>query len=107
MSPRQKLLGKKFKTPLCKIGELMMVYNVIASNKTTHPRAFSALYIVPNDSGTGHIVFKLSTKRLITTLKCKPKPTAEDIVEVVNKMGKQEGMPDGTQFHTIHHESTH
>ena len=31
---------------------------------------------------------------------------AEDVVKVVNKMGKQEGMPDGIQFHSIHHEST-
>ena len=40
MSPRQILFGKKFKTPLCKIGELVMAYNVTASNSTTHPRAF-------------------------------------------------------------------
>ena len=106
MSPRQILFGKKFKTPLCKIRELVMAYNVTSSNKTTDPRAFFALYIGPNDSGTGHIVFKLGTKRLVTTPKCKPKPMAEDVVEVVNEMGKQEGMPDGIQFHNIHHKST-
>ena len=31
---------------------------------------------------------------------------AEDVVKVVNEMGKQEGMQDGIQFHNIHHEST-
>ena len=31
---------------------------------------------------------------------------AEDIVEVVNEMGKQEGMTDRIQFHNIHHKST-
>ena len=31
---------------------------------------------------------------------------AEDVVIVVNEMDKQEGMPDGIQFHNIHHEST-
>ena len=62
MSLRQMLFCKKFKTPLYKIGELVMVYNVTASNKTTHPRAFFVLYIKPIDNGTGHIVFKLSTK---------------------------------------------
>ena len=40
MSPGQILFGKKFKTPLCKIGELVMVYNVTANNKTARPRAF-------------------------------------------------------------------
>ena len=31
---------------------------------------------------------------------------AEDVVEIVNEMGKQEGILDGIQFHNIHHEST-
>ena len=38
MSPRQILFGKKFKTPLCKIGELVMAYDVTVDNKTTTPR---------------------------------------------------------------------
>ena len=88
MSPRQILFVKKFKTPLCKIDEVVMAYDVTSSNKTTYSRALFALYIRPNDSGTGHIVFQLSTKRLVTTPKCKPKPMAEDIVKVVNEMGK-------------------
>ena len=54
MSPRQILFGKKFKTPLCKIGELVMAYDVTTDNKTTTPRVFYALYIRPNDGGTGH-----------------------------------------------------
>ena len=106
MSPRQILFGKKFKTPLCKIGELVMAYNVASINKTTGPRAFFALYIGPNDSGTGHIVFKLSTKQLVTTPKCKPKPMAEDIVTVVNKIRKKEEMPNRIKFQNIHHEAT-
>ena len=66
---RQILFGKKFKTLLCKIGELVMAYDVTANNKTTIPRAFYALYIGPNGSGTGHQVFKLLLKRLVTTPK--------------------------------------
>ena len=72
LSPRQILLGKKFKTPLCKICELVMACDVTADNKTTIPREFYALYIGPNDSDTGHQVFKLSSKRLVTLPKCKP-----------------------------------
>ena len=83
-----------------------MAYNVTASKKTMHPRAFYALYIGLNDSGTGRVAFKLLTKQLVTTLKCKLKPTAEDIVKVVNEMGKQEGILDTIQFYNIHHEST-
>ena len=91
-------------TLLCKIDELVMVYNVTSSNKTTDPRAFFALYIRPNDNGTGLIVFKLATKRQVTTPKCKAKPMAKDVVEVVNEMGKQERMLDGIQLHNLHHE---
>ena len=106
MSPRQILFGKKFKTLLCKIGELVMAYDVTSSNDTTKPRAFYALYIGPNDGGTGHKVFKLGTKKMITTPKCKPVPMPDDVIKVVNDMGRQERMPDGIQFHNIHHEST-
>ena len=30
----------------------------------------------------------------------------DNVIEVVNDMGKQEGMPNGIQFHNIHHKST-
>ena len=67
MSPRQILFGKKFKTSLYKINELVLAYDVKSDNKTSKPRAFYALYIGPNDGGTGHSVFKLSTKSMIVT----------------------------------------
>ena len=62
MSPSQKLLGEKFKIPLCKIDDLVITYNIIANNTTTRPRAFFALYIGPSEIGTGCIVFKLLKK---------------------------------------------
>ena len=87
ISPRQILFSKKFKTLLCKIGELVMVYDVTADNKTTIPRALYALYIVPNNSGAGHQVFKLSTMRMVTLPKCKPIPMPDNAIEVVNDLG--------------------
>ena len=71
----------KFKTPLCKIGELVMTYNVKASNKPLLVRKFYAFYIGPNDSSTGHSVFKLWTKQLLTTVKCKPVFMPEDVFQ--------------------------
>ena len=67
MSPRQIIFGKKFKPPLCKMGELVLTYDVQSNNKASKPRAFYALYIGPNDGGTGHSVFKLSMKSMIVT----------------------------------------
>ena len=103
--PRQILFGKKFKTPLYKIGKLVMKYNVTANNKAACPRALYALYIGPNDSGIGPIIFELSTKKLVTTSKYKPKPITEDIVTIVNKIAKRnKGMSDGINFQNMHHE---
>ena len=86
--PRQIIFGKKFKTPLCKMGELVLAYDVKSNNKTSKLRALYALYIRPNDGSTGHSVFKLSTKSMIVTPRCKPIPMLDDVIEVVNKMGK-------------------
>ena len=78
-----------------------MAYDTTSDNKTTTPRAFYALYIGPNDGGTGHQVFNLSNKEMITTPKCKPVPMPDDVIEVVNEVGKQEGMPNGIEFLNI------
>ena len=56
LSPRKILFGKIFKSPLCKIGELMMAYDVKTSDRILHPRAFYALYTGPNDNSTSHSV---------------------------------------------------
>ena len=102
MSPRQILFGKKLKPPLCKIGELVMAYDVTADNKTTTPRALYDLYIGPNNGGTGHQVFKLSNKRMITTPKCRPVPMPDDVIKIVNDLGEQDEMPNRIEFLNIH-----
>ena len=57
-----------------------MVYDVTSNNMAAHPRTFFTWCIGSNNGVTGHAVFKLSTKRLVTTPKYKPKHMAEDIV---------------------------
>ena len=107
MSPRQLLFGKTFKTPLCKMGELVLAYNVTSNNKTSKPRAFYALYIGPNDAGTGHSVFKLGTKSMIVTPRCKPIPMPDDVIQLINQMGIDDGSPEeGIVFRNIHHALT-
>ena len=68
-------------------GELVMAYNVNTNNKTMHPRAFYALYIGWNESGTDHLVFKLSINQLLNTPKCEPVHMPENIIQAVNEMG--------------------
>ena len=98
MSPRQTSFGKKLKTPLCKIGELVMVYNMTANNKTAGPRVCFILYIQPSNISTSHIIFKLSTKKLVTTPKCKLKPMVEDIFTIVDEIGRKKGHHDSIFF---------
>ena len=98
MSPRQIIFGKKFKIPLCKMGELMLTYDVLSNNKTSKPRAFYALYIGPNDGGTGHSVFKLEAKKMIIIPRCKLIPMPDDVIEVANQMGEDDGSLEGIVF---------
>ena len=88
------------------MGGLVLAYDVKSNNKTSKPRAFYALYIGPNDGGTGHSVFKQSTKKMIVILGCKPIPMSDDVIEVVNQMREDDGSPDGIVFCNIHKEST-
>ena len=106
MSSRQIIFGKKLKTPMCKMGELVLAYDVLSNNKASKPRAFYALYIGPNDGNTGHSVFKLSSKKMIITPICKPIPMPDNVIEVVNQMEEDDGSPDGIVFCNIHKEST-
>ena len=64
-----------------------MAYNNNANNKTLHPRTFYILYIGLDDSSTGHLIFKLETKQILTTPKYKPVPMPEDLIEAINNMG--------------------
>ena len=68
------------------MGELLLSYDVKSNNKTSKPRVFYALYIRPNDGGTGHSVFKLSTKAMIVTPRYKPIPIPmpDDVILIVN-----------------------
>ena len=88
------------------MGELVLAYDVQSNNKTSKPRAFYVLYIGPNDGGKGHLVFKLSTKSMIVTPRCKPVPMPDDVIEVVKQMGEDNGSPDGIVFRNIRKEST-
>ena len=88
------------------MGELVLAYNVQLNNKTSKPRAFYTLYIRLNDRGTGHSVFKLSTKSMIVTSRCKPIHMPDNVIEVVNQMGEDDESPDGMVFRNIDKKST-
>ena len=106
VSPRQIIFRTKIKTLLCKMGELVLVYDILLNNKTSKSRSFYVLYIGPNDGGTGHSVFKLSMKKMIITPSYKPILMPDDVIEVVNQMGEDDKLPDGIVFCNILKELT-
>ena len=48
-------------------GELIIPYDNKVRYKTLHPRAFYALYIKPNEKGSGHLIYRLSTDQIVVT----------------------------------------
>ena len=84
------------------MGELVLTYDIRANNKTSRPKVFYALYIGSNDGGTGHSVFKLSTKQMIITPKFKLVPMPDNVINVVNNMREDKGMTSGIHFYNIH-----
>ena len=95
------MYGRGFKTPLCKFGELVMAYEPKSSNETSVPRAFYALYLYPNENGSGHVVFSLKLKTRRSTQKCVLQPMTQDIIDLVNNMGTEEKVKDGIQFSNV------
>ena len=83
------------------MGELVLVYDLKLNNKKLKPKAFYALYIGPNDGGTGQSIFKLLTKKMIVPPRCKPIFMPDDVIAVVNQMGEDDGSPEGTVFCNI------
>ena len=62
-----------------------MAYNNNAENSKLYPRTFYTLYIGPNDNGIGHLIFRLSTKQILTTMKYGPVPMPNNLFKTINE----------------------
>ena len=60
-------------------GELIIVYDNKVRYKTLHPRAFYSLYIKPNEKGSGHLIYRLSTDQIVVTKEYQIVPLPEDM----------------------------
>ena len=65
--------------------DLVMARNTNVENSTFYPRTFYVSYIGPNDNGIGHLIFKLSTKLILTTMKHKPVPVSKNLFKLINE----------------------
>ena len=60
-------------------GELVMTYDINAGKNKLYPRTLYALYIGPNNNSIGHLIFKLSAREILMTMKYKPEPVNENL----------------------------
>ena len=80
-----------------------MAYDNNARNKTLYQIIFYVLNIGPNDNGTGHLIFKLSTKQILTVLKYRPVPMPEDLIKAINEIDTIATNIQIDQFYSDHY----
>ena len=105
ISPRSIVTGKVLQILPCKVGEYIQA-KVPTTNKTDEERIVDALYIGPNNNGTGHYMFKLKKKERISVPKVTSLPIPESLKKVMNKMGAKEGQVEGIQFGNLYNDVT-
>ena len=62
-----------------------MAYNTNAGNNTLYPRTFYTLYIGLNNNGIGYLIFKLSIKDTLTTMKYQLVPVHENLFKTISE----------------------
>ena len=77
--PRELVTGKKFRCPTIRIGQY--IQGIIGdTNDTDEERSIDALYLGRADNGSGHIVFKLDTKAVVSVNRVVLIPTPTTII---------------------------
>ena len=89
LSPREIVTGNKFRCPTIHIGQYIQGL-VGATNRVDQERSIDALYLGRAENGSGHIVFKLDTKAVVSVNRVVLVPTPLTIIDRVIKMGHSE-----------------
>jgi hypothetical protein len=64
--------------------------------------SIDSLYLGRADNGSGHEVYKLSTKQLVFVNRITSIPTTDNMIDTVNNIAKQESQPEGIEFSDMH-----
>jgi hypothetical protein len=97
LSPREIVTGKKFRCSTVVIGQYVQGHTG-GTNSTDNERSVDALYIGRADNGSGHSVFKLSTKQVVSVNRVTIISTTEATMKTVNDIAEQENQPEGIEF---------
>jgi hypothetical protein len=101
VSPREIVTGRKFRCPTIRIGQYVQGHTG-GPNNTDVERSIDALFLGRADNGSGHVVFKLSTKQSVSVNRVTEIPTSEATIKVANDIGENEYQPEGIGFSDIH-----
>ena len=97
LSLRELVTGKKFRCPTIRIGQWIQGI-VGGTNDTDKERLIDTLYLGRADNGSGHIVFKLDMKAVVSVNRVVLIPTPTTIIVRINEIGWSEKQPEGVQF---------
>jgi hypothetical protein len=100
ISPRELITGKKLRVPDHHIGQYVQGHTGGTSD-TGKERSVDALYIGRADNGSGHVVFKLSTKQPVSVNRVTVITPTDDHIKFVNDMADGENQPEGLEFADI------
>ena len=95
--PREIVTGKHFRFPTIRIRQYIQGLGG-GTNSTDQERSIDALYLERVENDSGHIVFKLDTKAIVSVNRVVLIPTPSTIIDRVNEMGHSEKKPKGVQF---------
>jgi hypothetical protein len=97
ISPREIITGKKLRCPSIRIGQYIQGHTG-GTNSTDQERLIDSLYIGRAGNTSGHEVFKLNTKQVVSVNRVTVIPTSEAAVKIANDIGEQENQPEGVEF---------
>jgi hypothetical protein len=100
ISPRELITGKKLRVPEHHIGQYVQGHTGGTSD-TCKERSVDPLYIGQADNGSGHVVFKLSTKQPVSVNRVTVITPTADHIKFVNDMAEAENQPEGLEFADI------
>jgi hypothetical protein len=100
ISPRELITCKKLRVPEHHIGQYVQGHTG-GNNDTGKECSVDALYIGRADNGSGHVIFKLSTKQQVSVNRVTAITPTANHIKLVEDIAKAENQPEGLEFANI------
>jgi hypothetical protein len=105
ISPREPIIGKKLRVPEHHIGQYVQGHTG-GNNDTGKERSVDALYIGRAFNGSGHVIFKLSTKQRVSVNRVTTIAPTANHIKLVEDIAEAENQAEGLEFANINDKVT-